>query len=243
MVSPPNAAHTRHVRLAVLLGFVVLGVVFWSSPVLTPLKLLVVMMHETGHALATFAVGGRVDQVVVGLDESGACLSRLPPSFFGSVVVYSAGYLGSILASALLLTWTFRFGRARLLLSLICVWLVAMAFFLAGNPLTLGFCLATAAVLGVCARFLKPALLEWLTLFIAAFSGLYAVLDLRDDLWNSAVRSQSDAALLAQVTHVPALFWAILWTAASLLMFGWILRWAWRAGPAQPLTRVPLQNR
>ena len=79
-------------------------------------------------------------------------------------------------------------------------------------------------MLGVCARLLKRALLEWLTLFIAAFSGLYAVLDLRDDLWNSAVRSQSDAALLAQVTHVPALVWTVLWTAASLFMFGWILR-------------------
>ena len=45
-----------------------------------------------------------------------------------------------------------------------------------------------------------------------ACPALYAVMDLKDDLWNSAVRSQSDAQLLADLTIVPAVVWAALWT-------------------------------
>ena len=51
---------------------------------------------------------------------------------------------------------------------------------------------------------------------LAVFTGLYALFDLRDDLWRSSVRVSSDAALLAAQTHVPALVWAALWSLISV---------------------------
>jgi hypothetical protein len=41
-------------------------------------------------------------------------------------------------------------------------------------------------------------------------------MDLKDDLWNGAVRAQSDAQLLANLTVVPAIVWAAVWTVVSL---------------------------
>jgi hypothetical protein len=65
------------------------------------------------------------------------------------------------------------------------------------------------------------------------------LVDLKDDLWNGAVRSQSDAQLLADVTMVPAVVWAALWTLVSvgvLLMGAWV---ALRDRPRKTLAPTP----
>lgn len=223
-------------RAALLVGIVVAGAVFWESPLLLPFKLLSVMGHETGHALASLVVGGSVDRVTLSIDESGACLSRIPDGFFARVTVFSAGYVGSAIISVLLLVLSFRFNARRIMLAAACVWLASMGLIYARDAFTLGFALGMAALFGVGAKWLPDALVGALNLFIASFTALYAVMDLKDDLWNSAVRSQSDAQLLADVTIVPAIAWAALWT---LLSVGVLLGGAWIALRDRPPTAAP----
>jgi hypothetical protein len=218
------------VKLVVLLASIGLGFVFWEAPVLRPLKLLVVMMHETGHAMASWAVGGQVQRVTIAADESGACLSALPPGAWRAVIVYSAGYVGSALAGALLLIATFRFGLGRVVLVLLSLWLGVMALFYAGNLFTLVFCLLTAAALGIAARFLPEGAVPLVNIGIASFSALYALLDLRDDLWTSSVRVRSDAQLLADQTFIPALVWAAAWTLLAGALLAGAVAWSVRSG-------------
>ncbi|MBF5044893.1 M50 family metallopeptidase [Aggregicoccus sp. 17bor-14] len=218
------------VRLGALLLCLAVGWYFWDSPLLAPLKLLVVMMHESGHALATLFMGGQVDRVHVALDESGACLSRVPPGFFRAVAVYSAGYVGSAVAGALLLLATFRFRLRRAVLVAACGWLAAMGLLYAGDPFTLLFCGVMALGLALAARLLPDGAVDALNLFLAAFTALYALFDLRDDLWSAATRDQSDAALLAQLTHVPAVLWAVLWTGLGALLLALAVRACLRGG-------------
>ncbi|MHB8873490.1 MAG: M50 family metallopeptidase [Myxococcaceae bacterium] len=231
MTAPRQASSTESLdgkRLLLLAALVVGGVVFWDFRVLWPLKMLVVMIHETGHALASLLVGGSVTRVTIASNQSGECLSQIPLGFFAKVAVYSAGYVGSALASAVLMIATFRFQARRVVLGAACVWLSAMAIFYAGDGFTLLFCLGTALVLGLGAKYLPASAVELFNLFIAAFCALYAAMDLKDDLWNSEVRARSDAALLSNVTLVPAVVWAALWTALSLAILvgsGW---WAVR---------------
>jgi hypothetical protein len=213
---------SRLVALAVALG---LGVLLWDSALLWPLKLLVVMVHETGHALATWVVGGRVDRVTIAADESGACLSFLPRGWLPKVVVYSAGYVGSAAAGAAMLLATYRLRLHRVVLGLSAVWLTAMALGYAGDGFTVAFCVGTAVALALAARWLPDRAVDLLNLFIAAFCALYVVFDLRDDLWHPGARAASDAALLARVTWVPAFVWALLWSGFSLGMLG-LAAWA-----------------
>lgn len=215
-VKTSSGAKLDAARVLVLGLALAAGVFFWDSPALWPLKLFVVAVHESGHALATWAVGGSVQRILLARDESGACLSRLPPSLFGQVLVYSAGYVGSAMAGGLMLIATFRFRLQRAVLWAACLWLGALALLLAGNAFTLLFCLGTALALGLCARFLPAAAVDVINLFMAAFTALYVVFDLRDDLWDGATRKVSDAALLAQVTWIPAMAWAAVWTLFSL---------------------------
>ena len=203
-------------RILVLAALVVAGLWFWNLPWLVPLRLLVVLVHETGHAAATLLFGGRVERILVGADESGQCLSALPAGWLPQIAVYSAGYLGSALSGALQLVLAFRFRLHRAVLYAMGGWVTIMGLLYAGNAFTLAFCLLTGAVLLVLARLLPPGAVRATVMILAVFTGLYALFDLREDLWRSDVRGMSDAALLAAQTHVPALVWAFLWSALSV---------------------------
>src|ERR1700737_1182753 len=204
-------------RNVTLLLLMVLAWVFWDSRLLLPLKLLVVMMHETGHALASLLVGGSVQRVTIAANQSGECLSLLPPGWFPKGIVYSAGYLGRALAGGALVAATFRYPARRWVLGGLCLWLVLMGAFYAGDFFPFAFCVATALALGLAAKFLPASAVDMLNLFIAVFSAFYVVFDLRHDLWSSA-RQHSDAALLARLTFVPAIVWAALWTTIALAL-------------------------
>ena len=187
----------------------------WTAPWLAPLRLLVVLVHETGHALATLLFGGRVERIVVGADESGQCLSSLPAGWLPQIAVYSAGYVGSAISGALQLVLAFRFRLHRAVLYAMGVWVTAMGVIYAGNAFTLAYCLGMGAVLLVLARVLPAGGVRALVTVIAVFTGLYALFDLRDDLWSPG-GGPSDAVLLAAQTHVPAVIWALLWSAVSV---------------------------
>jgi Peptidase M50B-like len=205
-------------RLLALAALAVAGVWLWDVPWLAPLRLLVVLVHETGHALATLAFGGRVERVVIGANESGQCLSALPPGWMAQVAVYSAGYVGSALSGALQLVLAFRFRLHRPVLFAMGAWVTTMGLLYGGNAFTVGFCLVTGSALLVLAKVLPAGAVHGLVMGLAVFTGLYALLDLRDDLWRSSVRGVSDAALLAAQTHLPALLWAALWSLLSVVI-------------------------
>jgi membrane-associated protease RseP (regulator of RpoE activity) len=176
----------------------------------------VVLVHETGHALATLLFGGRVERILVGADESGQCLSSLPAGWLPQIAVYSAGYVGSAISGALQLVLASRFRLHRGVLYAMGVWVTVMGVIYAGNAFTLAYCLVMGAVLLVLARVLPASAVRGLVTVIAVFTGLYALFDLRDDLWSPGGGGPSDAVLLAAQTHVPAVIWALLWSAVSV---------------------------
>jgi hypothetical protein len=221
-----SGAKLNVARVLLLALFLGIALVFWDSRLFLPLKLLVVMMHETGHALATLLVGGTVQKVTVAVNQSGACLSYLPPSWGAKVLVYSAGYLGSALAGGALILATFRFRASRSVLGALCLWLLIMAAFYAGDAFTLVFCVATALALGLGAKLLPVSAVDLVNLFLAAFSSLYVIFNLREGLWNPIARGHSDAALLASLTFVPAIVWAVIWTLLALFLLS---LFAWRS--------------
>ncbi len=229
-------------KLLLLAVLVAVGLLLWDSPLLLPVKLLVVMGHETGHALATWLAGGQVQRVVLSADQSGACLSAVPPGIWPTILVYSAGYVGSAIAGAVLLVLAFRLRLARGVLALYAVWLAAMAVLVAGSAFTVAFCLGMAAVLAASARWLPLLGVRLLVLFLATFTGLYALFDLRDDLWNATVRAHSDAALLAAQTPVPAFLWAGLWSLLSMAILGWGVLLSLRPSPVLKSGLAPVSD-
>jgi hypothetical protein len=217
----PSTARLDVKRLIALIACIVLGVAAWELPFLTPLKLLAVAGHETGHAVATLIVGGSVNQIHIAADQSGDCLSMIPDGYFARILVSSGGYVGGAIIGALLLLLTFRLNWGKPMLAVAAIWLAGIALLYGRDPFTLLFCLGMAALFGLGAKYLPNDVAASVNLFLASFTALYAVMDLKDDLWNPAVRERSDAAILASTSHIPAVFWALVWTVMSLLIVGY----------------------
>src|SRR2546429_8923586 len=78
--------------IALAVSFVA-GLVFWTAWPLWPFRLLVVLMHESGHAAATLLVGGSVDSIQVKPDEAGMTLGRIGASLWRQIVGSRAGYV------------------------------------------------------------------------------------------------------------------------------------------------------
>ena len=212
-------------RTIIFFALAALGGYLWTTSAALPFKLLAVMGHETGHALATLAVGGKIQHIIIRPDESGECLSALPAGFFPQVLVLSAGYIGSAIFAGLLLLMAFRFKLRQVVLIVIALWLGLFGGFFAGNWVTFFYCAGMAILFLVTGLFLPAIVSEGLVLFISVFISLYAVFDLQD-LWTGATGVRTDAQLLANLTHLPAALWNIGWTVIALFIIWNALRLA-----------------
>jgi hypothetical protein len=211
--------------LFALAAAAVLGILFWDSWPLYPFKLLVVLMHECGHAAATLLVGGSVDSIRISPDQGGMTLSRFSPSLLRQVVVDSAGYVGSAVSGSVLLYLAARTRQGRWPLIALAAWCALVTLLYVRDGFTLLFVGGCALALGLLARFGPAFLRRAVLLFLAAFSCCYALYDIRDDLLHlSGGPGGSDADALARVTLVPAIVWGVLWGALSLLLVALTLR-------------------
>ena len=71
----------------------------WDTPVVYPLKIFVVLLHEVSHAVAAVATGGHVDRIVLDPYQGGAAYVTGGNAF----ITLSAGYLGSLAWGVLLI--------------------------------------------------------------------------------------------------------------------------------------------
>lgn len=223
----------RKLLLALLVS-AALGLFFWQNPVLAPFKLLVVLMHETGHAVATLLVGGSVRSIVVMPNEGGLTESLIPATLLRRIVVSSGGYVGSTVSGCVLLFVAARAREARWPLVLLAGWTGAVTLLWVRDGFTLLFALAWTALLLGFARWAPQLARRALLVFLATFSALYALFDIKDDLLQLGPPRGSDADALAQLTHVPAIAWGLGWGLLSLALVVLTLRAVLRSPMPQP---------
>lgn len=208
----------------------------WHTVWLYPFRLLVTLMHESGHALAAWAVGSQVLSVTISPSSGGLTYHSLTGSLWKELLIASGGYLGSSVAGALLLVAVGRMRSGRVLLWGLVAWMVAVAVLwvplLPPDPgstyalatgssrtdglFTFGFIAAMAALLGLVAWkgpvWLRRALVVW----IAALSCLLALQDIKGLFGYGLEAGVSDAHAMARLTWLPAPVWAGVWMLMSL---------------------------
>jgi hypothetical protein len=202
--------------LLLLLLCGVLAIAFWNSWAVYPLKLLVVVLHESGHALATWAVGGRVDGMAIDRFQGGRTMSRIPGGLLPGMVVASAGYVGSTVFGATILVAAARARSGKGVLTVLAVLLGIALVVWVRDPFTALFLACTILGLALLARVLPDPLSRAAAVFLGVFAAAYALWDIRDDLFG--FHGGTDADILAHATGIPALVWAVLWAAIALLV-------------------------
>ena len=73
---------------------------FWSTPIVYPVKIFVVLLHEISHAAMAVATGGTIQRIELSSLEGGACYCPGGNAFLTA----SAGYLGSSAWGGLMFT-------------------------------------------------------------------------------------------------------------------------------------------
>lgn len=246
-VPPPMS---RGALLLLVGGALIVALFLWGTPALYPMRLLVTLMHETGHAVMARLAGGTVESVSISPTAGGLTVWRIPRSTTWHLLVISGGYLGSAGAGALLLAAAAHLRTGRLVLGALAAWLVAVSVFwvrlvppqVAGSVatasgysrsdglFTLAFALLAAAALFALAWkgpvWLRRVVIVW----IATLSCLAALEDVKRLFGYGLSGSSSDADLMAQQTGIPAAVWAAAWMVLSVGAVGVGVRALLRAG-------------
>src|SRR5215471_560434 len=221
-----------------LLLAAVLSIALWFIPfaeILSyPFRIFVTFIHEGGHALAALATGNSVQSLSVAMNGSGETYTT-QGGVISQMIVSSAGYIAAMTYGALLLVLIRRSVAARLVLvgSSLIVFSLTTIFgvikpimagtwgSLSGLPFTLVAGVLISAGLFAVARFASARVATFLVSFLAVQCVLNALLDLKTVFFLSspfAATVPTDALNMANATGIPALFWSVLWIAASVLI-------------------------
>jgi len=218
-----NRLRRRLGLVAGLSGYLLVLWVLWPTIFVYPLKIFVVFLHEFSHALAALATGGQVASITLDPREGGATWVRGGNRF----ITLSAGYLGSLLWGLLLLAvarYRPRFTRAAVQALGMLTILVTLVYVRSIFGVVFGLLFGGALYLA--GRRLRPQAAGLVLSALGVTSALYALLDIRSDILMRP-GGLSDAAMLAQMTGIPAIAWGLLWGGIALIACGLMLRRIW----------------
>ena len=227
-----------------LLLAAIISIALWFIPfaeILSyPFRIFVTFIHEGGHAIAALLTGNSVQSLSVAMNGSGETYTT-QGSWLSQMVVSSAGYIGAMTYGALLLVLIRRavaarivlFGSAAIVLALTIIFGVIKPLFagawlsLSGLPFTLFAGVVLSAGLFAVARFASGRVATFVVSLLAVQCVLNALLDLKTVLFLSspfAATVPTDALNMANATGIPAVIWATLWIAMSVLILAVAIR-------------------
>lgn len=196
----------------------------WSTPIVYPVKIFVVLLHEISHAAVAVATGGSIERIELNPMQGGACYCPGGNAFLTA----SAGYLGSFAWGGLMFSAArSRRVRAEWVTGFIGLLVMALTLLYVRTAFGLVFGLVFGAGLVVVARKARRSLNRTLLLALGLTSALYAILDIKSDILDRP-GVESDAFILHEITGVPTVVWGVVWIALTLTFSFWLLRGAYR---------------
>ncbi len=193
-----------------LLGFVAI-LLLWNTPLVYPVKLFTVFLHELSHGLAAVLTGGRIVSIEVTADQGGLATT----SGGWELLVIPAGYLGSMLFGGLILLTATRSRADKLISLLIALAVAAVTGLFVRNLFGFAFGLAFAAGMAALGRWGGQAANDFVLRLLGLTSILYAAIDIYSDLIVRTVPN-SDAFAMSRLLFGPPALWGVLWMLAAL---------------------------
>ena len=197
----------------------------WNTPIVYPLKIFVVLLHEVSHAIAAVATGGTLDRIELDPYQGGATHFTGGNAF----VALNAGYLGSLLWGALLFSaartsWI----RSDWVNGLIGVLVILLTAFFIRSGFGIAFGIVFGLAMVAASQQMNQLLNRRLLYVLGLTSALYAILDIKSDVIDRPELTQSDAAVLGEMLGVSGVVVGIVWIAIALVFSAWLLKRAYQ---------------
>lgn len=190
----------------------------WETPVVYPVKLFVILLHEISHGAASLATGGSIQGITLDPRLGGACHCPGGNAF----LTLSAGYIGSLIWGGFILEGGRRMGRkAPNLVRIMGICILVLTLLYLRGVFTIAFGVAVGIALVLYARYLSGDASRILLSILGLTSCLYAVLDIKSDVLDRP-HLPSDAYMLSELTGVPTLYWGGIWISLALAISGWL---------------------
>jgi hypothetical protein len=198
----------------------------WNTIIIKPIKIFTVFLHELGHAFMAFVTGSNITALKIYFNESGY-VSSLPKNWLSAFFIANGGYLGSVLfAICILMLRNTRF--KKYIIGVIAIIFLGVTFRFSG---IISFTMLYSVIFAVFALVLymiqNESLNSWVIEIIGIGSITYAIYDTFVDTILMQINYQfglfrlgkmpvTDAVQLANLTHIPAVVWGIIWLAISV---------------------------
>ncbi|KAH9857550.1 peptidase M50B-like-domain-containing protein [Lenzites betulinus] len=205
----PNA--TQRTTLIVAACYIIAIAILWHLPyvsvIIYPFKLLTVGFHEMSHAIAGILTCAHIHSIELDPDEGGA--TRMS----GGIpwITLPAGYLGSSLIGAALITCGFDENASKVASLVLAAFFLFTLWWARRNWLTWILILGMSGLIVLFWFVAGGIALRFFVLFIGVMSCMYVLWDVVDDTVARKVNG-SDASSFAQICGCcPSQVWGVIW--------------------------------
>ncbi len=215
-MNPKRTARNIQWNDLISLLFTMLAVVYlWNTWAVYPLKILVVFFHELSHGLMAVITGGSITEIRVDAAQGGLCVTAGGNRFLTA----SAGYLGSLTLGGIILVLATRTRYDQIIATVIGGLLILISLLFVRPIISFGilFGLLSGLAMIAAGRYLSEGGNDFILKVIGLTSCLYAVLDIKNDVLDRPYL-RSDARMLAELTHLPTLFWGLVWITIAIVV-------------------------
>jgi hypothetical protein len=227
----------RYQEVGPVLLVSIVSVALWRVPIVGlffyPFHIFGTFVHELSHGLAAVLTGGEFRRFVVNLDQSGTAWSA------GGIrwIITSAGYVGSAVFGGLLIIMSARDVPAHYVLTALGIALGVLCLIFVRNLFGVVAGLILAGLLVYAGEQLSGSLwADRLLLLLAVQMALHALNSVFNLVWLSTNQAgvRTDAQIMQDMTHIPAPFWAFIWTVLSCGILVLALHTAYRSPSGLP---------
>ena len=204
----------------------VLMLVLWNTIIMKPLKIFTVFLHELGHAAMAVLFGYGLTDLKIFFNESGY-VNANPKGWLSAFIIANGGYLGSVFfAIAILLLSRTKF--RKYIIGVISIILLAVSFKYSGLSFTMLYSVLFAVFTIIIYMMQNEKVNEWVIDILGVVSIAYAIYDTFVDTILLQLNYQlglinfggkpptTDATNLAQLTHIPAIVWGLIWLGIAI---------------------------
>ncbi len=199
-MSKKRKSEKKSIDIFIILGIAIFSLVLWDSPIIYPIKIFVVLLHEVSHAIAAIVSGGSVEKIILDLDLAGSTITKGG----NQILIAMSGYIGSLILGSLIFISANSKNLSKWITTILAVLIFLIAVNLVQGGVQIFLSIVIALVFYFLPRYANEKIVKIFFLFIGLTSCFYIVADIKQDLLTTTLR-ETDTQILEYLTGIPAL--------------------------------------